>query len=57
MFTAHELITKTYEDVIDKQSRVMIRTVKLDNEGKPVVYLKAAEEIAYDHKHKRVVIK
>ena len=57
MITVHELITKCWADVVNKKAKVCIQTIRLDQNGNPRAYIKEVEQIVYDHRHKRLIIK
>ena len=50
-------MTKCWEHVIDKSSDVCIQTVRLNQDGKPEIYIKKVQGVFYDHKNRQLILK
>lgn len=50
-------MTKCWEHVTDKSSDVCIQTVRLNEDGKPEIYIKTVQEVTYDHKNRKLILK
>lgn len=57
MITVAALMSRIDAYVIDKQSKVYVETVKIGEDGKPVVYMKPVNKATYDHKNRKLIFK
>lgn len=57
MITVHGLIQKCWSDVIDTRSTVCVQAVRINDDGKPEVYIKEVQTVAYDHKKRKLILK
>lgn len=57
MITVAALMSRIDAHVFDKQSKVYVETVKMGEDGKPVVYTKPVTKVTYDHKNRKLIFK
>lgn len=57
MITVHDLLTKCWAHVRDKNSEVCIQTIRINIDGNPEVYTKKVQGIFYDHKNRKLILK